>query len=58
MKIRRESDEPDSGNVSDVSTEFFSGKPGDRTSYDLDVSIFSILSFNSVIFKLSVVYAI
>ena len=36
MKIRRESDEPDSGNVSDVSTEFFSGKPGDRTSYDLD----------------------
>lgn len=38
-KMRMDAEETDSGNSSDISTEFYlPGKAGDRTSKDLDVS--------------------
>ena len=39
QKVRWDAEETDSGNASDISTEFYlPGKAGDRTSKDLDVS--------------------
>lgn len=39
QKVKWDAEETDSGNASDISTEFYlPGKAGDRTSKDLDVS--------------------